>query len=90
MDYRLVFPLRAPRCWSIVADWVEWKRLAQLSLERRLRKPTYCIDCTPEFQKKMIEAGRCEHHRVKFVPKFHKTAGVTTYEGVRLDDDESA
>lgn len=89
MDYKLHFPLRMPRCWSILADWVEWKRLAQLSLERRERKPTYCTDCSPDFQKKMIAAGRCEYHRVKFVPKFHKETGTTTYEGVRLRDDES-
>lgn len=77
-----------PLCWKNLTDWKIWKRLAQMTLERKDPKPTYCVDCLPDFQKRMIQENRCEYRRTVFIRRVHRD-GATTFEGVRLTNVKS-
>lgn len=41
-------------------------RLWKEATTRAIPQYGFCTDCTPEYQSKMIRAGRCEHPEVLF------------------------
>lgn len=78
--------MKYPACFDSAQQYREWKELARLSKV----SPTnsYCNDCTPEYQSRMIVEGRCGYPTVRF-----KTLGKgVTREliGVRLLADRKA
>ena len=78
----LRFPERMPRCFTSKAFWEDWKFLARWTLDARVDKPTYCIDCTPSCQLDMKRVGRCEHPETVFIKEVHKDDTVT-WKGIR-------
>lgn len=49
-----------PDCFPTRTQYLVWHRLA------RDLKISYCTDCTPEYQKQMLEAGRCRYPGTTF------------------------
>jgi hypothetical protein len=47
-----------PPCFNSLQDHEEWKRLARRTT-KQVNWP--CVDCTLEYQQRMIEAHRCQH-----------------------------
>lgn len=56
-----------PPCFESVAQWVEWKSLAEHSRVHVGREITFCEDCLPDYRDRMIASGRCEHPETIFV-----------------------
>ena len=52
-----------PRCFDDLESYEEWVEAAR---EAHTPNVNCCVDCIPEFQAEMIEAGRCEHPNVTF------------------------
>jgi len=53
-----------PACFDDGLDYALWKFYS-----RRTRRPfakSFCDDCTPKFQARMLEQGRCEHPETQF------------------------
>ena len=68
-----------PSCFSKLSNWKDWNRLTMLADKP---KENFCIDCTPVFKQRMLEADRCEYpdvtfHEIKFLD------GNVTWEGER-------
>jgi len=59
-----------PPCFKTQRDFTLWIELA------RFHPPppadSYCSDCNPEHQKKMISEGRCEFPEVEFVVRLEE------------------
>jgi hypothetical protein len=59
-----------PPCFKTKKDFALWIELA------RFHPPppadSYCSDCNPEHQKKMISEGRCEYPMVEFVVRLEE------------------
>jgi hypothetical protein len=47
-----------PPCFNSLKEHQEWKTLARRTT-KQVNWP--CVDCTLEYQQRMIEAGRCQH-----------------------------
>ena len=56
-----------PRCFDSRKQWYRWRVIA-ISDVSSLNSSAYCADCTPEYQARMIRAGRCEHPGTVFAP----------------------
>lgn len=55
-----------PPCFDTAADYEAWLKASQDCSLDSTHKPTYCTDCLPEYQHKMILQGRCTHPTVRF------------------------
>lgn len=56
-----------PLCFTSPEQFAAWQRLiAECDPEEALRGD-YCTDCTPEYQQRMIDEGRCAHPETTFV-----------------------
>lgn len=53
-----------PKCFDSQEQYDDWRRLAKLSLVGMASGA--CVDCTPEFQQRMIRQKRCENPHVEF------------------------
>jgi hypothetical protein len=47
-----------PLCFNSLAEHQEWQRLARRTT-KQIDWP--CVDCTLEYQQRMVDAGRCQH-----------------------------
>jgi hypothetical protein len=56
-----------PSCFESVAQWVEWKSLANFSGKFVGREIPYCEDCLPDYRDRMILAGKCTHPETVFI-----------------------
>jgi len=54
----LLMDLETPPCFDNEEQYREWATHAVAS-EHNINN--YCVDCTQEYQAKMMKAGRCEH-----------------------------
>lgn len=64
-----------PECFDSPEQLQSWHQ-AMMQSKNTSYSVWVCIDCTPNFQKKMIEQGRCENPHIKFKQEYeHKTAG---------------
>ena len=52
-----------PSCFT-PDQWREWHSAARYAMPDK--KSTYCQDCTPEYQARMILENRCAHKCVTF------------------------
>lgn len=69
-----------PRCFDSQQHYQWWlEALEECRIKEGHPKPTYCSDCLPEFKKRMISEGRCEHPTVKFFKN-----GPKSYYGRRI------
>ncbi len=50
--------IRRPSCFDTERQFDEWVAAARDSGHY---VPNHCADCTPDYQRRMIAAGRCEH-----------------------------
>jgi hypothetical protein len=55
-----------PKCFDSRKQWEAWRDKAIINAANDLTNGLYCADCTPEYQQKMIVAGRCAHPLVLF------------------------
>lgn len=53
-----------PACFDTQDQYDQWKVLARLALSGS--RYGACVDCTPEFQQRMIRQKRCENPTVEF------------------------
>ena len=58
-----------PACFSTDSEWADWYAF-------RAGAKFPCVDCSPEHQAKMIQAGRCEHAETLFVVRDGELTGV--------------
>ena len=58
-----------PACFSTDSEWAVW-------YADRAGAKFPCVDCSPEHQAKMIQAGRCEHAETLFVVRDGELTGV--------------
>lgn len=81
-----------PACFDNDEQYEQWKAAAEEVDETHLTRTCgYCIDCTPSFKERMLEAGRCEHPDVTFVYMYDESCepGEVTLIGMRpeaMDD----
>ena len=54
----------APRCFQSPEDATRWQRSARYA---PAGSSSFCVDCTPGFQREMVKAGLCDHPDVVFV-----------------------
>lgn len=52
-----------PVCFDSGRQYALWREAA---LRRPPGSSTYCADCTPEYQQRMVGQGRCAHPRTTF------------------------
>jgi hypothetical protein len=55
-----------PLCFDGPRQYHAWERLAQETRAHCDAPVTYCTDCTPEYQQRMLAAGRCKHPETEF------------------------
>lgn len=71
-----------PYCFDTDEQYRNWQKMAKrYTGSYVLKKSEHCLDCTPEYKKRMIQAGRCQHPQVVFVLK--KTEGELEMLGMR-------
>ena len=58
LEIAVQFKSSVPACANSEAEYLAWKRMARLALPG---KHGFCVDCTIEYQSKMIRARRCEN-----------------------------
>lgn len=59
----------APKCFDSIEQYREWYEIMIFSSRGERNSPTICRDCTPEYQSRMIMAGRCEEPGTVFILK---------------------
>lgn len=55
-----------PACFKTQAQFDLWRELAGEQLWGN-RRNDFCVDCTPEYQREMIQAHKCAHPAVMFI-----------------------
>jgi len=59
--------MNTPACFDSHAQFVRWERAAARAGDApALRRSGVCVDCTPEYQQRMKDEGRCEYPDVTF------------------------
>lgn len=53
-----------PACFHARSEYTTWLYFRRQSKDNC----NFCRDCTPEYQAEMVEAGRCAHPNVTFIP----------------------
>jgi hypothetical protein len=53
-----------PKCFTSHTQYRQWVKLARGTVTNKAYGP--CIDCTPNFQRSMIHARKCENPLVEF------------------------
>ena len=66
-----------PACFDSSSQWEEWKQHAR---QTNLNPACYCNDCTPQYQKSMVNAKRCDHPETFFV------ISQTTVDGEKMSE----
>lgn len=63
------FVSSTPACFDSKEQFKVYERLRHMTLAHaKTRSDTnFCLDCTPEYQQKMLMEGRCEHPETRFV-----------------------
>lgn len=63
------FVQSTPSCFESKEQFKIYERLRLMSLSHsKTRSDTnFCLDCTPEYQQRMLIEGRCEHPETRFV-----------------------
>lgn len=62
MRRKVTFASKVPQCFSSLEQYKAWKECARMSYA-----PNHvCTDCTPEYQERMKDEGRCENPQVQF------------------------
>ncbi|NBW12325.1 MAG: hypothetical protein EBR82_30270 [Caulobacteraceae bacterium] len=63
---QVTFGSPMPKCWPIeeIKNFNLWKDAARISMVNQ--KSSVCEDCTPEYQARMIDEGKCENPEVVF------------------------
>ena len=90
-----------PACWGSAASWVEWQKFnEQAGSAPGKALDHYCVDCTPEYQAKMVAQQRCAYPDATFIsiverrrdPETGKPVAVSTglVRGKRSPEDEAA
>lgn len=65
-----------PKCFDSKKQFNDWQQ-AMLQAKTTLYNCWVCTDCTPQYQKKMIDAKRCENPHVKFKKEYeNKSTGT--------------
>lgn len=71
-----------PPCFDSNAQYQDWVKAAE-EAEYDKRHPTnFCNDCLPEYKRRMLMEGRCEHPGVKFI-----RIGIKAFFGRRAPGD---
>lgn len=64
-----------PACFESDEQWREWATLADFT---QLPRRRFCVDCSPEYRDRMLEADRCAYPETVFViDKGGSVVGVT-------------
>ena len=53
-----------PTCFDH-AQWAWWKKACSRASINK--KDAYCEDCTPDYKREMLKAGKCDWQDVKFI-----------------------
>lgn len=58
-----------PACFNCDKQYQEYERLRfdTIKHDNRPKDMNFCLDCTPEYQKKMMIERRCEHPETRFL-----------------------
>jgi hypothetical protein len=60
-------PMRRPPCFNTQRDFDAWMRESKrFAAMADVNPKNYCIDCLPDYQRRMKAAGRCAHPEVEF------------------------
>ena len=57
---------KIPTCFDH-AQWESWKEACSRGRVFPNQKDTYCEDCTPDYKREMLKAGKCDWPDVKFI-----------------------
>lgn len=68
-----------PACFTDAEQYKDYMWLIRV-VDQPLDEENYCLDCSCEYQRKMIAEGRCAHPETKFV-KWRTTFKVRNEEG---------
>lgn len=70
-----------PACFPDAASYAVWA--TPVRGMKFSREHGYCADCTPQYQKLMLQQGRCEYPGVTFRPYFGDVTGCRSPDEVR-------
>lgn len=68
------FDYRTPTCFEDTLQWRTYQKFWKLS--KGTGFINYCLDCTPEYQKKMVEQNRCAYPKTTFIIKDNELLGM--------------
>jgi hypothetical protein len=77
-------PSDGPSCFQTPEDWAEYVReVRRAPANSAPTKGCYCEHCEPEFQREMIESGRCDHPETTFTVVDSSPCRTISWEGRR-------